>query len=80
MPLTSLYPAPRTVRIELRVAELAPQLRDVDVDGARAAGVGHPPDEVEQLLAREHDAGMLEEAREQVELLARQLDRARRRR
>ncbi len=29
------------------VSELAPQLRDVHVDGAGAAGVGHTPDEVE---------------------------------
>src|SRR5581483_8162957 len=56
-------------------AELAPELCDVDVDRARAAGVRHAPYEVEQPLPREHDAGMLEEAREQVELLRRQLDR-----
>src|SRR5581483_8689676 len=59
----------------LRVVELAPQLRDVHVHGAGAARVGHAPDEVEQPLAREHDPRVLEEAREQVELLARQLDR-----
>ena len=44
------------------------------VDGARPARVRDPPDEVEQPLAREHDPGVLEEAREQIELLARQLD------
>ena len=40
----------------LGAAELPPELRDVLVDGARAAGVGHPPHDVEQALAREHDA------------------------
>src|SRR5205814_6028882 len=59
----------------LGIAQLAPELGDVHVDGARAAGIRHPPHEVEQLLAREHDARVLEEAREQLELLARQLDR-----
>src|SRR5437763_5146648 len=52
------------------VAELAPQLRDVHVDGAGASRVRHPPDEIEQPLAREDDAGMLEEAGQKVELLA----------
>src|SRR5579884_1132265 len=59
----------------LGVSQLAPQLRDVHVDGARAAGIRHAPDEIEQALAREDDAGMLEEARQEVELLARELDR-----
>src|SRR5690348_7199117 len=58
----------------LGVSELAPELRDVHVDGARAARIGHPPDEIEQTLAREDDAGVLEEAGEEVELLARELD------
>ena len=44
------------------------------VHGAGAAGIRHAPDEVEQALAREDDAGMLQEAGEEVELLARQLD------
>ena len=72
---------PRPVRCgSRRVPELPPQLRDVHVDGSRPARVGHPPDDVEQALAREHDPSVLEEAREQVELLARQLDRRRPRR
>src|SRR3954454_8712242 len=58
----------------LRVAELAPQLCDVHVDGTGPAGIRHAPDEVEQPLTGEDDARMLEEAREEVELLARQLD------
>src|ERR1700688_359549 len=70
-----LVPGPAHGTNGLRVAELAAQLRDVDVHRPRAARVRHPPDEVEQPLAGEHDAGMLEEAREQVELLARQVDR-----
>ena len=37
-------------------------------------GIGHAPDDVEQPLAREDDPAVLEEAREQVELLPRQLD------
>ena len=55
-------------------AELAAQLRDVDVDGARAARVAHPPDAVEQLVARDDDAGVLEQVGEEIELLAGQLD------
>src|SRR6478736_1324336 len=58
----------------LRIAELAPQLRDVHVDGPGAARIRHAPDEIEQALAREDDARMLEEAGEEVELLARELD------
>ena len=71
----ALYPEPRTVRIGGRPAELATELRDVDVDRARAARVAHPPDPVEQLVARDHDAGVLDQVGEQVELLAGQLDR-----
>ena len=62
------------MRIESGPAELPAQLRDVDVDGARAARVAHAPDAVEQLVARDDDAGVLEQVREQVELLAGQLD------
>src|SRR5579875_987571 len=57
------------------VAELAPELRHVHVDGAGPARIRHAPDEVEQAFPGEDDAGVLEEAGEQVELLARQLDR-----
>src|ERR671933_755468 len=41
-------------------AELAPQLRDVDVHRPRAAVVGHAPDAVQELLAREDDPRVLE--------------------
>jgi len=46
----------------------------VHVDGSRPTGKLEPPDEVEQALARQHDVGMCEQRREQVELLAGQLD------
>ena len=67
---------------QLGPVELPPQLRDVDVDGARAAREREAPDALEQALARHHDAGVGEEEGEQVELHARQLDlvAARRRR
>ena len=46
----------------------------MDVDRARSARIGHPPDAVEQLVARDDDAGVLEQVGEQVELLAGQFD------
>src|SRR5690348_2478497 len=69
-----LVPGPSHGPDPVGVAELAPQLCDVHVDGARPAGIRHAPDEIEQALAREDDAGMLEKAGEEVELLARELD------
>ena len=72
---TALYPAPRTVWISVGRPSLRRSWRDVHVDGPRAAGVAHAPDAVEQPVAREHDAGVLEQAGEEVELLRRQLDR-----
>src|SRR5207244_11883947 len=59
---------------QLGPAELAPELRDVDVDRPRPAVVRHPPNAVEQLLAREHDPVVLDEPREEVELLRGQVD------
>src|ERR671922_2992536 len=59
---------------QLGLAELAPQLGDVDVDRSCAPGVRHAPDLVEQLVAADHDARVLEQHRQQVELLGRQLD------
>src|SRR4051812_46479584 len=61
---------------QLRRPELAAQLRDVDVHGARPARVGEAPHLVEQALARENDAGVLDERDEEIELLRRQLDDA----
>src|SRR5919201_278276 len=56
------------------IPELAPQLPDVDVDGARVAGEGVAPDALQQLVAREDEAAMVEQLPEQVELLRRELD------
>ena len=55
------------------VAELAPQLANVDVDGPRVAREGVAPDPLEQLVARQHEAAMVEELPEQVELLGGEL-------
>src|SRR6266516_7940481 len=60
---------------QLGPAELAAELRDVHVDGPGSAGVGHPPDPIEQLVTADHYARILEQGREQVEFLRRQLDR-----
>src|SRR5918996_3139280 len=56
------------------VPELPPELTDVDVDGSRVAREGVAPDPLEQLVAGEHEAVVVEELPEQVELLRRQLD------
>ena len=57
-----------------RTAELGAQLGDVLIDGARAARELEVPDVLEELFAREDQAGMLEKAGEQVELLHRQVE------
>ena len=54
--------------------QLFPEPPDVDVNGARAAGVPVAPDVAEQQIPREDAAAMLEEVLEQQELLGRQLD------
>ena len=56
-------------------AELFTHLGDVDVDRSGAAGELQPPDLVEQALPGHDEAGVVEQEGEQVELLARQLDR-----
>ena len=66
---------PRSVSMCSAVAELGAELRHVLVDGARAAGELEAPDPLEQLLAREREAGVLHEAGEQVELLHREVER-----
>ena len=63
-----------------RVAELAPQLAHVDVDRARVARERVAPDPLEQLVARQHEAAVVEQLPEQVELLRRELDLLARRR
>src|SRR5436305_4568401 len=57
-----------------RVAELAPQLAHVDVHRARVAGERVAPDALEQLVARQHEAAVVEQLPEEVELLRRELD------
>src|SRR6476659_6256827 len=44
-----------------RLADLAPQLADVHVDRAGVAGERIAPDALEQLVARQHDAAVLEQ-------------------
>src|SRR6195952_5280884 len=58
-----------------RLADLAPELAHVHVDRARVARECVPPDALEQLVAREHEAAVIEQLPEEVELLRRQLDR-----
>ena len=58
-------------------AQLGAQPADVDVDGAGVAGVAVAPDPGEQLLAGEHAAGAGGQELQQLELLARQLQRPR---
>src|SRR5262245_22112389 len=69
-----LEAAARLGRDRRRVAELAPQLPDVDVDRPRVAGEGVAPDPLEQLVARQDEALVVEQLPEEVELLRRQLD------
>src|SRR3954471_6163531 len=57
-----------------RVAELPPQLAHVDVDGAGVARERVAPDPLEQLVACEDEALVVEELPEEVELLGRQPD------
>src|SRR5690349_340919 len=56
------------------VPELAPDLPDVNVDGPGVAGERVTPDPLQELVASQHDAAMVEKLPEQVELLRRQLD------
>src|SRR5262252_762989 len=56
--------------------ELRAQPRDVDVDRARLHEAVLTPHQVEQFLAPEHAARRADQRGEQLELLARQLDRA----
>src|SRR5262245_3910032 len=57
------------------VPELAAQLAHVDVDGAAVAEEGEAPDTLEQLLAGEHEAAVLDQRHQEVELLGRERDR-----
>src|SRR5215218_3866394 len=57
-----------------RVSQLAAELPHVDVHRAGIAGERVPPDALEQLVARQHEAAVVEQLPEQVELLRRELD------
>ena len=51
------------------VAELPPELADVNVDRARVTGERVAPHALEQLITRQHEPAMVEELPEEVELL-----------
>src|SRR6185295_18371177 len=56
------------------VAELPAQLADVHVHRSRVAGEGVAPHALEQLVARQHEALVVEQLPEEVELLRGELD------
>src|SRR5664279_348789 len=58
-----------------RVADLAPELAHMHVHRARVARERVAPHPLEQLVAREHEAAVIEQLPEEIELLRRQLDR-----
>src|SRR6185436_18124882 len=57
-----------------RITELLPQLPNVDVDRARVAGERVAPHALEELVAREDEAAMVEQLPEKVELLRGETD------
>ena len=67
--------AVQVARLGRRLAELAAQPGQVDVDGAVGAAVRLPPHLGEQLALGHHLAGPLGQREQQVELLARELHR-----
>ena len=56
------------------LADLAAQLAHVHVDRARVARERVAPHALEQLVARQHEAAVVEQLPQQVELLRRELD------
>src|SRR5581483_3848009 len=54
--------------------DLVPDAPDVDVHRPRVAGEGVAPHTLEQLVAREHEAAVVEQLPEEVELFRRELD------
>src|SRR5262245_11141065 len=56
------------------VSELPPELADVHVDGSGVARERVAPHALEQLVTREHEAAVVEELPQQVELLRCELD------
>src|SRR5665811_361434 len=65
----------QVARICCRLAELAPQPGQVHVDRPVASAVGLAPHVRQQLTLRNHLSGSLRESEEEIELLARQVDR-----
>ena len=78
MPARRRKPTPRTVSIQPGIAELPPQRRHVHVDRLRRAVPARLPDLLEDPLAADGRARIGREQREQVELLRRQRELARR--
>src|SRR6476469_9669859 len=69
-----LVPDPPHGHARRRAAELLPQLPNVNVDRARVTGKRVAPRALEQLVAREDEAAMVEELPQQVELLRGETD------
>jgi len=55
-----LVPGPANGADQLGASQLAAKLGDVHIDRAGSPGICHPPDAVEQLVAADHDARILE--------------------
>jgi hypothetical protein len=64
----------QVARSRCRLAELAPQPGEVNVDGPVATPVGLAPYIGEQLALRDHLFGALRQGQEQIKLLTRQID------
>jgi len=58
------------------VAQLLPQLRDMDIDGPRLAREVRPPDVLQEAIAGQDDPGVARERGKQVELARPQLEAA----
>src|SRR5438105_895319 len=57
-----------------RIAELPPHLADMDVHRSRVTGERVAPHALEQLVARQDEAAVVEQLPEEIELLRRELD------
>src|SRR5438045_1855042 len=68
-------PAHRMDQARLAVSlELLPQVADIDLDQVRLAAEVVVPDPIEDHLARQYPARVVQEERQQLVLLGRQLD------
>src|SRR6476619_3978282 len=56
------------------LAELTPELANVDVDGAGVARECVTPDSLEELVARKHQPAVVEQLPQEIELLGSELD------